>query len=72
MSDEQIVKAITQNVVLATVFHAVSRVAIQAKAEQKAEHLKSLSQQFMTHAIKLLATHKEAVQRWMDTRKATA
>lgn len=54
MSDDEIVRAISMNTVMAVVF---SRMGQRDKA-----------QLFVTHAIRLIAANYAACKRWMDSR----
>lgn len=55
MSDEEIVKAITMNLVLAVI---LSRLQQKDKARL-----------FTVHAIRLIAANRAACERWMERRK---
>lgn len=54
MTDERIIKAITQNFVIAVILRALQR-------DEKA-------QLFTVHGLKLIATHRDACQRWIHGR----
>lgn len=56
MTDEQIVKAITRQFVVATI---LGKLSLHAKA-----------QLFTVHALRLITTHRQACERWMKQRQA--
>jgi hypothetical protein len=78
MMDAQIVAKIQEQInvaialrMMAQCFERFSVVGdFHSYAQGRVKHLNKMAGMFTAHAFRLLATHRLAASRWMDTRKA--